>query len=99
MALQQNDIGTRITLTLKEDGVVVNIGSASTKQIKVKKPSGEVVTRTGAFTTDGTDGKLYCTIDTTDLDEVGKYLARMYLVLGTWTGHSSAFRFDVDEAP
>jgi hypothetical protein len=99
MALQQNDVGTRITLTLKEDGDIVNISSASTKQIKVKKPSGETVTRTGSFTTDGTDGKLFCTIQASDLDEIGKYTARMYLVLGTWTGHSSAYRFDVDEAP
>ena len=97
--LRLNDVGTTITLTVSESGVVVNISSASTKQIKIVKPSGEVVTRAGTFTTSGADGRLYTTIQSGDLDEIGTYEASMYLVLGSWTGHSSRTPFVVDEAP
>lgn len=99
MSLHQNDNGVTILLTLMENGAVVNISSASFKRIDIRKPSGVVVTRTGSFFTDGTDGKLYCVTQSTDLDEVGAYRAAMALTIGSWSGHSSSLVFHVDTTP
>lgn len=89
------DVGVLIRLTVRQDGAAMNISSALTKQIKIYKPSGEAVTRTGSFTTDGTDGKLEAVTESSDLDEVGKYRAVAYLAIGSWSGHSSAGMFNV----
>lgn len=86
--IHQEDIGTAFTVTVQDDAVVVNISAATTKQIKFKKPSGTVVTKDGAFVTDGTDGKLRYTTVADDLDEDGKWYLQVYLVLTNWTGHS-----------
>lgn len=95
MALHVGDVGVQITLTLKQDGAAVNIATASPKQIKIIKPSGEVVTLSGTFTTDGSDGKLYVVTESENLDAPGEYKARMYLTIGGWTGYSSPYRFRV----
>ncbi len=52
------DVGTVFEITIKEDGVVVDVSSATLKQILFLKPDGAVLTASAAFTTDGTDGKI-----------------------------------------
>lgn len=99
MSLHQNDNGVTILLTLTENGAIVNISSASFKRIEIRKPSGTVVTLTGSFFTDGTDGKLYCVTTTDTLDEVGAYRAAMSLTIGSWSGRSSSLVFQVDTTP
>ena len=97
--LRLNDVGTTIILTLKEDGDIVDISSASPKRIEIRKPSGTVVAKTGSFVTNGSDGKLLCTVSAGDLDEIGPYKAAMSLTLGTWVGRSSSLSFRVEETP
>ncbi len=85
--VHKSDIGTTIIITVKDGAAIVDISSATTKNIKIKKPvSSTVLTKTGTFTTDGTDGKLQYTTIAGDLDEVGVYNVQAYLVLpaGTW---------------
>jgi len=42
-----DDIGTRFLVTVKDDGVVVDISSASSLAINFRKPDDTVVNRTG----------------------------------------------------
>ena len=46
-----SDIGTIIQITITEDGVALDISSATTKEIILKKPSGTLLTKTATFTT------------------------------------------------
>ena len=40
-----NDIGTKFLVTVKDGSSVVNVSTASTKQIIIKKPSGATLTK------------------------------------------------------
>ncbi|HWH80052.1 MAG TPA: hypothetical protein VNT76_21885, partial [Candidatus Binatus sp.] len=57
-AVRAGAIGLSIELRLKEDGVAVNIASATVKEIRYEKPSGVTGAWTAAFSSDGGDGKL-----------------------------------------
>lgn len=68
------DYGFKITLTLKDAaGSVVDISSATTKQMLIKDPSDTVSTKTASFTTDGTDGKIEWTSTSGFFDAYGTY--------------------------
>ena len=84
------DIGTVLRVTVQdEDAAIVDISAASTKQILIKKPNGTLLTKTAAFTTDGTDGQMqYTTVGAVgetpaDLDVAGDYKIQGYVVIGT----------------
>jgi hypothetical protein len=88
--------GLRIKVALIEDGLAVNLISASVKIIKLYKPSGGVVEKTASFLTDGSDGILYVSTVAGDLDEPGWYGVRAYVEQGTFNGHSSQGQFMVE---
>ncbi len=91
-----NDIGTVFRVEIKNaSGAVVNISGATSKNIYFQKPDGTVVTETGSFTTDGTDGLIQYTTLVTDLDQGGlwSYQAKVELASGTWS--SDVIYFDV----
>ncbi len=75
------DIGTVFKVTIKDDSTVVDISTASTKQIVLKKPSGEKLTKTANFLTDGSDGIITYTTISGDLDEAGMWKIQGYIVL------------------
>ena len=92
---QLNDIGTVLTITIQEAGVAVNISTATVKTIKIHKPTGTILSKTGVFTTTGADGKIYYTIIAADLDEVGSYLVQAYIEMPTGKWYSSIGEFAV----
>ena len=74
--IHENDIGTKFKLTVKDGSSAVNISSAvsaGTKQVIIKKPSGDKLEKNASFTTDGTDGVMEYTTEANDLDESGTY--------------------------
>lgn len=89
------DIGTCIELIIyDQNGAVKDISTASTKQIKFKRPSGSTFTKDAAFSDDGTDGRIYYTMTDGDLNLAGLWSCRAYLVLGeAWSGHSTPAEF------
>ena len=89
------DIGTIVRMTIKELGSVVDLSSATTKQLVFKKPSGTTVTKTAAFLTDGTDGIIEYTTQSGDIDVAGNWKVQANLVLTSWTGHTEAVSFRV----
>ncbi|MCE7738377.1 MAG: hypothetical protein GPJ50_03270 [Candidatus Heimdallarchaeota archaeon] len=85
--IHEEDIGTIFEVTVKEDGSVVDVSTATTKEFHFKKPSGEILSKPTDFVTNGTDGKLKYTTIANDLDESGGWSIQVYLVLssGTWS--------------
>lgn len=101
----KGDIGARLIVEIRESGSAMDISTATTKQLKyTPRGSGTVKTFTASFAGapegngTGTDGKLeYSTTATSDLDEVGIYDVRAYVVMPTWTGHTQKATITVDD--
>jgi len=90
------DIGTAFIGTFKENGVIVDISSATVKNIVFEKPNGLKVTMPGSFVTDGTDGQLQYVSVADDLDIGGKWRLQGFVNLGgVWVGHSDIVEFKV----
>jgi len=81
--VQKLNIGTVFRLTIKDqDGKIVDVSSASTQQIKFKKPADAVVvTQTSSFFTDGTDGIIQYTTLINDLDQAGVWEIQGFVVI------------------
>jgi len=93
MAIHMGDVGTVVELTVKDNGTVVDISTATALTIKFKKPSGTTVTQTAVFSTDGTDGKLKYTFQSGDLDETGtwEFQGNITSPSGSWNTEVSSF--------
>ena len=90
-----DDIGTSIEGTIKRDGVIVDISTASVKNIIITRPDSTKTTYAGVFKTDGTDGILTYITVLGDLPIPGEYQLQAELTLTTWSGKSSIGKFDV----
>lgn len=93
--IHKSDIGVKLLVTLKDGDDVVDISSATTKQIILRKPSGEILTNNASLETDGTDGKLYYRSVSGDFDEVGTWKLQCYIVIGAFSWHSDFISFKV----
>lgn len=95
-ALQKSAIGVAIIATVKEDNAAVNVSSVTTKQLVLKKPDGSTVTKTAAFVTDGTDGKLQYVTISGDLDTAGTWEVQANVVFPSgFNGRSDVQSFEV----
>ncbi len=73
----KNDIGLTIRLEVLDDGTARDISGQTALLIYLTKPNkGDVLTKTGALTSDGTDGKLEDVTIANDLDTPGKWMAQ-----------------------
>ena len=93
--IHQDDVGTKFLVTIYDDSSVVNVSGASTKQIIFKKPDGTKLTKSAAFNSDGTDGKIYYTAVTDDLDEIGTYEIQGKVVITDGTFYTDIQTFKV----
>ncbi len=93
--IHQSDIGTKLLITVKDGGSVVDISSASSLIILIKKPDGTILTRTGVLETDGTDGKMYYIVVAGDLDAAGVYKIQGRVALSSGTFSTSTANFKV----
>ena len=75
------NIGTQFERTVQDGGSVVDISSATTKEILLKPPTGTTKAKAAAFTSDGTDGVLAYTTVLDDLDEVGTWQLQVHIVI------------------
>lgn len=90
-----NDVGTKFLVTVTDGSSAVDISSATTKQLIIKKPSGTKLTKATAFTTDGTDGKMQYSIGSDDLDEAGSYKLQGKVVISDGTFYTDIHTFKV----
>jgi len=91
------DLGTIFRFTIKDqDDAVVDISSATLKQVKFRKSDGSTETQTASFTTDGTDGKMEVATTAADLDISGPSQAQPYLEgVSGFSGHGSEYSFRI----
>ncbi len=91
-----NDFGTRFLVTVKEDGVGVNLSGASELTISFRKPSDTVVSKTGSTIADGSalSGVMYYDTIAGDLDEIGywKLQGKVSMAAGTFYTNVSTFQ-------
>ncbi len=83
-------------------GTVLDLSSATVKQIKFGKPKtgtlpAETVVKEAAFATDGTDGVLTYTTVAGDLDRKGIWKVQAYVEIPDWSGHSALGTFIVED--
>ncbi|MAK37644.1 MAG: hypothetical protein CMC15_15910 [Flavobacteriaceae bacterium] len=90
-----NDVGTTLIGTVLDSGVAVDISSASSIQMLIKKPDQTTLTKTASFNSDGTDGKMKYVTISGDIDQAGNYKIQGKVVLGTATYFSSVSTFKV----
>ena len=74
-----DDYGYPAWLTVQQDGAAVDISSYTTRQYRLRAPSGAVKTVTATFLADGTNGALAYTMADTVIDEVGTWQVEVYL--------------------
>ena len=90
-----DDVGTAFTLTIKDGDSAVNISTATTKKIVIKKPSGTKLTYNTAFVSDGSDGKMVYNAAAGDLDEAGTYKLQSYVIISDGTFYTDITSFKV----
>jgi hypothetical protein len=89
------DVGTVLTFTVKNQaGVVVNLSTATQHDLIFRKPDGTVLSKTGAFVTDGSDGKIkYVTVaGFLDLAGIWKVQADIDYATTKWKSDIGEFR-------
>ena len=91
--IHKDDIGTILRITVQDDSVAVNLSSATTKTLTLRKPDGTTSAKTAAFYTDGTDGIIQYVTQADDLDQSGTWGIQAYVVLsdGSWHSDQSTF--------
>jgi hypothetical protein len=90
------DIGTAFIVTVKdEDEAIVDVSTATTKQIIFKKSDGSVVTKTASFVTDGTDGQIKYVSVADDLDVAGLWYLQAFIDFGSTEWKSDIRKFKV----
>jgi hypothetical protein len=93
--IHENDVGTKLLVTITDDGQVVDISSALALSIFIRKPDGTILNRTGTLETDGTDGKMYYLTVAGDLDVAGTYKLQGQVVLLTGSYYTNTANFKV----
>lgn len=91
------DVGTVFKLTVKdEDGTIVDLSTASTLQIKFKKPyASSAITKTATLDTDGTDGVMKYVAIAGDLDTVGTWSIQGHVNIGSLSLSTNISTFEV----
>ena len=93
--IHKGDIVTQFTVTVQDGTTVVDISTASTKQLIFKKPGGTILTKSTSFVTDGTDGKMqYVSLDV-DLSDDGVWKMQGKVIIGGNTFSTDITSFKV----
>ena len=92
-----DDIGTRFKVTVNDDGVAVDLSSASALAINFRKPNDTIINRTGATLGDGssTSGVMYYDTVVGDLDAVGNWKLQGKVTLSAGTYYTDIHTFKV----
>lgn len=99
MGFRVGEVGSKYTRAIvDETGAVVDISTATIKQIWFVKGDGTSVKKDAQFVTDGTAGLLRYTWVAGDLNSRGGWRSQAYVVLANGeTYHTSVHEFTVEE--
>lgn len=91
-----NDIGTVFQVTIKDENEdIVDISSATVKNLIFQKPDGSTITKSASFVTDGTDGLIKYTTVSGDIDSYGNWKLQAFIDLGDTELYSDITKFTV----
>lgn len=94
--IRVGDVGTVLRVTVvDQDSAALDLSSASSKLIYLRKPDRTVLTKTASFYTSGTDGILTYTAVTGDWSVAGTWGIEARVVIGTTIYNSSIGTFAV----
>lgn len=93
--IHKNDVGTRFLITVKEGASIVDISSAQTLGIFIRKPDDSTIARSGNLHTDGTDGKMYYDLASGDVNAAGHYKLQGRVSLSSSTYYTNIYDFQV----
>lgn len=96
--LQQNDTGIGITITIvQNDGSTpVDLSNSSSQTIYIYRPDSILLTYVASFVTNGSDGKIQCVTDITDLNITGLYKVQAKYIIAGNVKHSEKGNFLVE---
>lgn len=90
------DVGTVLEATiLDQAGTIVNLSTATVKQLWFGRPDNTVLQKPAAFSTDGTDGKIRYTLASGDFMSPGVWTMQGYVSLPAGSWHSDIVQFTV----
>ena len=91
------DVGTRFLFTIQDCDSTesVDVSNASLVEIIFKKPNGDTRGVTGAYLTDGTDGKVIYDTLTGDIDEIGYWKVQGRVAFPNGQFYSDIHKFQV----
>lgn len=95
--IQVGVINLVIRTVIMERGLVVDLSTATIKQLVLKSPKGIIQIKAAIFTTDGRDGMIqYTTTSINDLNESGTWQVQAYLEMPDFVGYSTISSFLVN---
>lgn len=92
-----SDEGTTFEMTITSCESVVDISSATLKQITFVSPTGAKIDQTAVFSTDGTDGKIRYVTVTNDIDMPGTWKTQGYIESTSGKWHTTVDTFEVED--
>lgn len=93
--IQVGNVGTVFRLTVKEDGVPVDLSAASVKNILFGRPDGTSLSKAASFTNTGVDGKIQYASVANDLNQPGWYEIQAQITVGSFQGKTEVRKFFV----
>ncbi len=90
--IHEGDIGTIFELTVKDDDVIIDVSTATTKEIHFKNPDGGTVVQSAGFKIpggDGTDGIITYVSEADDLTPTGLWNIQAFVVFADGSQFSS----------
>ena len=96
--IRVGDVGTRFEDTVyDQDGVVVDISTASNLDMIFRKPDDTAVVKTAVLTGDGTDGKMEYTTIADDLDQPREWQRQGLVEVGGGSWRTDIIKFRVHD--
>ena len=93
---QVGDVGTGFVVQFTdENGTVLDISGATTKQIIFQRPDGTDLIATAVFVTNGVDGQAMYVTQANDLNQDGTWKIQGYVVLPNGSWHTQTGKFKV----
>ena len=91
-----NDFGTSLRATIKdEDDAVIDISDAASIIFILEKPNLTTITASGAFVSDGTDGKVQYITQSGIIDTMGQWRLQVFLDFPDGEFRTNIYNFKV----
>jgi hypothetical protein len=93
--IHENDRGLLYTATVMDADGVVDLSAATLIEYRFQKPDGSMLIVPVSLVTDGTDGKIKYSTQTTDFDQPGTWRHQVYIEFGPDEKYSNITKFKV----